>query len=51
MVARKELETIMKRYRDSDNNQKMSTPSGFGVFIIYFYIVLRNRNLIYFSRS
>ena len=33
MVARKELETIMKRYRDSDNNQKMSTPSGFGVFI------------------
>ena len=28
MVARNELETIMKRYRDSDNNKKMSTPSG-----------------------
>ena len=52
MVARNELEIIMKRYRDSDNDKKLSTPSGFGRFIIFSLEYFEGKcNLIPFSRS
>ena len=35
MVSRNELETIMKRYRDSDNDKKLSTPSGLVEFLLF----------------
>ena len=41
MVARNELETIMKRYRDSDNNKKLSTPSGLGEFTFFLFSILK----------